>query len=134
MITIKNEKQMKKYYVKKVNTYMFEDDVEFLCNINVEANIIAWDINAKDILAWNVFADDITAKEICVRNINAWCINADNITADNIKAEEIIAHNIIYYAICVAYNNIECNSINGRRANAKHFVLDGELIVGGNKK
>ena len=34
-----------------------------------------------------------------------------------------------YYAVCVAYNNIECKSIKGRRKNSKHFVLDGKLEV-----
>ena len=109
MITIKNEKQMKKYYVKKANTYVFEDDVEFLCDVNVEANIKALNINAR-----NIYAYDIKAL-----NINAWNINANN---------------IIYFAVCFAYRNIKCNSIEGRFPNAKHFVLIGKLIIKGDEK
>ena len=103
MITIENKEEMEEYYVKEINTYVFEDDVEFSFNVEVKANITAGDINAFDINAWN---------------INAWNINA---------------YNINYWAVCVAYNNIECKSIKGRRKNSKHFVLDGELVVGGKK-
>ena len=108
MITIEDMEEMKEYYVEETNTYLFEDDVEFLFDVNVLSNIDAYNISAN--------------------NIDAWNINAVNIDALNINA-----NTISYYAVCVAYNNIHCNSIQGRRANSKHFVLDGELIVGGKK-
>ena len=101
MIFIRNKEEMKKYYVKQTNTYVFNDNVEFLFDVEVYANIKAYDIRA-----WNIKADNINAK-----NINALDIS--------------------YYAVCFAYKNIECNSIKGRRKNAKHFVLDGELVVKG---
>ena len=109
MITIKNEKQMKKYYEKKVNAYVFNDNVEFLCDVNVRANISA-------------------------RDINAYKIRARNIRARNIKADNITAYDISYYAVCCAENNIECNSIEAINPNSKHFVLKGELVVKGEKK
>ena len=46
----------------------------------------------------------------------------------DIKAN-INARNISYYAVCVAYKNIKCKSIKGKRGNHKHFVLDGKLEV-----
>lgn len=108
MITIEDMKEMKEYYVEETNTYLFEDDVEFLFDVNVLSNIDAYNISAN--------------------NIDAWNINAVNIDALNINA-----NTISYYAVCFANKSIHCNSIQGRRANAKHFVLDGELIVGGKK-
>lgn len=108
MITIENMEEMKEYYVEEKNTYVFDDDVDFLFDVNVLSHIEAFDIN--------------------VENIKAWNINACNINALNIDA-----NNISYYAVCFAYDSIRCNSIVGRRMNSKHFVLDGELVVGGNK-
>ena len=130
MVTITNKEQMQKYYVKDesevVGTYVFEDDVEFLCNIDVKANIYAYNIDARNIKAENIYAFDIGAWNIKTRNIEARNINAANIDALDIKANDIS-----YYAVCLAHNNIECNSIAGRRENSKHFVLDGKLVVRG---
>jgi hypothetical protein len=98
MITINSQKEMEKYYVKESNTYVFNDEVEFKCNIYVKSNI------------------------------NAYDINADNINAYNINAYNIDANDIIYYAVCFSYHNIKCKSIQGRRNNCKHFCLDGEII------
>lgn len=130
-------------------------------NINA-GNIIAHNINANDINALNVVADDInardidiisiTALDINVNDINALDINARDITARNIKARNISAEDIwgrdiyakditaqnikaddiSYYALCFAYNNIKCKTIEGRRNRHKHFVLDGELVIKNN--
>ena len=130
-------------------------------NINA-GNIIAHNINANDINALNVVADDInardidiisiTALDINVNDINALDINARDITARNIKARNISAEDIwgrdiyvkditaqnikaddiSYYALCVAYNNIKCKTITGRRNKHKHFVLYGESMIKNN--
>lgn len=104
MKTFNSIEEIQKYYNKNTNTYdFFEDfellDVEFNFNLEINANI-----TARNITAWNINA----------RNINAWEINAWDIS---------------YYAVCFAYNNIECVSIKGKRVNAKHFVLDGEITI-----
>ncbi len=104
--------EIKKYYNKNTNTYEFiEDDilldVAFDFDLEINGNIKAWNIDA-----WNIDAHSINAYDI-----NAWDINALNIKAGD----------IIYHAVCFAYQNIECFSIKGRRINAKHFVLDGEI-------
>ena len=142
--------EIQKYYDEKSNTYIFAEDgayinsVVFKFNLDVEANINAWnikamninvlDVTAGNIEAMNINADDIRAKNIEAFNIDAWNINADDINSRDICVENIIAWNInawhiSYYAICVAYQNIICRSIKGRRKNAKHFVLDGTLEV-----
>lgn len=132
--------EIKKYYDKKSNTYIFiEDDeiidvVVFNFDLDVEANIDArcidaMNINAVDIRAWDIDAWDIDARDIDACNIDAWDIYAWDIYACNIAAENIKAKNISYFAVCFASDNIKCNSIKGRRKNAKHFVLDGKVEV-----
>ena len=51
-------------------------------------------------------------------------IDAYNITARNIKAD-----NIEYYAFCIAYESLKCNSISGRRKNSIHKCLDQEIEI-----
>lgn len=142
--------EIQKYYDKNTNTYVFAENGEYIevvvfdFNLNVEANIEAYDIEALDINAWdikacNINADNIKAWNIEAINIDAWNINAYNIKADdiitgdisacNIEAGDISANNISYHAVCFAYDSIKCKSIKGRRKNSKHFVLDGELII-----
>ena len=104
------------------------DCVSGLWNIKA-GDIKAWNINAGNIKAWNIDAGNIKAWDIDARDIKAWDIKAWDIKAGDIKAWDIKAWNINYYAVCFAYNNIECNSISGRRENCKHFVLDGEIKI-----
>ena len=87
-------------------------------------NLNAWHINCLDINAWDIVASDINAGDIVAHDIYTLSVNANNINAINIKANDIS-----YYAICVAYNNIKCKSITGKRENHKHFVLDGVLEI-----
>ena len=150
-----NLKEIQKYYDKNTNTYVFVENEEYIevvvfdFNLNIEANIDAYDIEALDINAWNINACNINANNIKARNINAIdidacnikarninaididaCnINAGNISACNIEACNISANNISYHAVCFAYDSIKCKSIKGRRKNSKHFVLDGKLEV-----
>ena len=94
----------------------------------VKGNIKALDINAGNIDAGNINAGNIDAEDIKAWDINAGNINAWNINAWDIKAWDIKAGDISYFAVCFAYKNINCKSIEGRRKNSKHFVLDGKLI------
>ena len=116
MIILRNREEMEKYYVKEVNTYVFKDNVVFLFDVKIMSHIRAWNINAR-----NIISMDITANDIMACDIMAW----------NIKSRNINARVINYDEVCYAYYNIHCNSIKGRFQNAKHFVLDGELIVRG---
>lgn len=143
--------EIEKYYDKKLSTYIFYEDkdlidlVIFNFNLNVAANIIAKDIKALNVNAWNIDARHIEANNIdSVGNIDALNINVNDIKANDIKANDINANditardinswninarNIDYHAVCFAYNNIRCKSIEGRKENAKHFVLDGTLEI-----
>ena len=75
-----------------------------------------------------VFEENGSYIDLVVFNFN---LNIDaNIDAlDIIACGDINANDISYCAVCVAYENIKCKSIIGRRKNAKHFVLDGVLEI-----
>ena len=131
MKTFNSIEELKPYYNEKTNTYEFienglEMNVEFTFNLDVCSHILAKDIKAvMNIKALNINADDIKA---------AMNIKADDIDAKDINAGNIKAGDINYYAVCFAYKNIICTSIKGRRENAKHFVLDGEITIKPKKK
>ena len=117
--------EIKKYYDKDTNTYIFKEDddlidsVIFNFNLKVSANIVAGDI-----YALNIYANDIVA---C--NINTRDIRANDIYAWDIMANDINAKDISYFAVCYAYQNIICKSIKGRAPTTNHFVLYGKLEV-----
>lgn len=131
--------EIQKYYDKDKNAYIFKEDgkyidlVVFDFDLRIKADIYASNIKAHHIFALNIDAWDINAWDINAYNIEAWDIIAWNIKAINIKVENILksttinARFIRYHAICLAYSNIKCQSIKGRRDNAKYFVLDGEI-------
>ena len=131
MITIRNKEEMEEYYVRQVNTYVIEDDVEFLFDVDVDSNIKARNISAHNITAHNIYAYNIKAHNIEAVEINACKIEVHNINAFNIGTSDIIANDISYFVCCYALNNIECNSIKGKFTNSKHFVLEGRLVVKG---
>ena len=103
MITINNLEEMKKYYDEQLNTFVFDDDVEFNIDIDVESYINACNIKALDIKAYDIKALDINACNIKAQNIKAWNINAYDIDAWDINAHNINAWDIDYYAYCIAY-------------------------------
>jgi len=147
MITINNIEEMKKYYDEKTNTYIFDDDVEFIIDIKVRSSIDAYDIKAKNIDAWNIDALDIDAYDIKAKNIDAWNIKALDINACNIKARDINARdinardinaydinaydidawNIYYYYFCIAYYIFKCKSVKSSRDNSVCKCLDKEI-------
>ena len=151
----KNLKQMKKYYDKKTNTYIFKRGDVYIdlikidfdlsidsnidaCNIdaqdiealNIDAcNIDAYDIEANDIFATDINANDIGANDIDCNHICANDIIANDIDAKDISSHSIEANNIEYFAICYAYQDIVCNSIRGYIDNSKHFSLKGKVVI-----
>ena len=53
-----------------------------------------------------------------------------NITAFDIDAHgNIKAKNIEYYAFCIAYKSLKCESIAGARKNSFHKCLDQEIEI-----
>ena len=132
--------EIQKYYDKETNTYIFKEDGKdidlaiFNFDLRINAHIKAYDIKACDIKAFNIQANginawDITAWDINAGDIDAFNINAVDINADDIKATQIYARDINYHAVCVAYHDIICHSIEAKREYHKHFVLDGEIKV-----
>ena len=152
MKVIKSNEEAKK--LVKDGVLRIDDDVRFECNIYIEAdiharnidarnidavdiharNIDAGNIHAGDIDAGNIDAVDIHAGSIHAGDIDAGSIHAGDIDAGNIDAVDIDAVDISYYAVCFAYHNIKCTSIEGRRENSKHFALDGEVTIKPKKK
>ena len=120
-----NKKEIRKYFDKITNTYIFKEKGEY---IDLVVFNFCLDIKA-DIDCWNIYAMNIKAWGIRANNISAWNIDARNINALDIKALSIIANDISYWAVCYACNKIKCRHIKGRRHNAKHFVLDDTLEV-----
>ena len=107
-----------------------DDDLEIAFDgFEIEADIRCKNIYSKD-YPRNIAAWDINTCGIIVDNINVCDINALNINAKgDINALNINARDIEYYAICCAYGNINCTSIQGLRENARHFCLDGEITI-----
>ena len=104
---------------------------DLICNfdIDVDADINAWEIDAGDIEAWNINAWNINAGDIRAGDIRAWNINARDINAWNIEVWNINAKDIVFFAICSAFESLKCRSIKGRIPNAKYFCLDSEVII-----
>lgn len=141
--------EMEPYYNEEINTYLFNDDVKFICDIVVDSGIDACNINARNIKACNIDARDIKAENIKAWDIKAWDINASyiksyfinacdinagninawDINARDINAIDINANNISFYAVCFAYKTFVCNSIEGRRENSKYFCLDSDVVI-----
>ena len=127
--------EIQKYYDEKSNTYIFKENGDYIdlivfnFDLDIDANIDAWCIDALNVSAANIKAYDIDTRDLHALNIDAWDVYAWDIEACNIAAENIKARNISYFAVCFAYDNIKCKSIKGSRENSKHFVLDGKLVI-----
>lgn len=132
--------EIRKYYDKETNTYIFKEDdkyidlIKFNFDLIVFSNIKALDINARkidayDVDVWDINAWDINADILKCSNINAWDIKANFIYAENINALSIYSIDIFYYGVCFAYKAIKCKLIKGQRENSKHFVLDRNIEI-----
>ena len=110
----------------KTNTIVLDEDLEITFNCEIPCNIkVFGDIDAYNIKVYgNIDAHNIIAGNIDARNIDAHNINAGNIKAYNIKSR-----NIEYYALCIAYESLKCESISGTRENSLHKCLDQEIEI-----
>lgn len=119
-ITIKSNQEAEKLI--KNGILAINDDLEIAFDgFSIEADIKCHNIYSKD------GRRGIDARNISAGDITAWDINARDIDAGDITAGNINARNISYFAVCFAYENIVCKSIEGGRENAKHFCLDGKI-------
>jgi len=103
----------------KSDTIVLNEHLEITFDCKIPCNIKAYNIKAYNIQAYNIDAHNIDA-----HNIKAWNINANNIKAHNIKSR-----NIEYYALCIAYESLKCESISGRRKNSFHKCLDQKIEI-----
>jgi len=89
-------------------------------NLIVKGNLDCWNLNC-----WNLNCCDLDCYDLDCMNLNCCDLDCGDLNCMNLDCKE----NVSYYAVCFAYNNIKCKSIEGRRDNSKHFVLDGEIII-----
>ena len=99
--------EIEKYYVKELNTYMFEENgrylnVVFMFDLKVNANIFANNIKAKD----------ITCLELSTVDIDAYDVKANRLIACNIEALTVDVRDKIVYSgeINIKYS-INCGKL-----------------------
>ena len=106
MRVIKDNEELKSLIVD--GKIVIEESIICGFDINVEANIYAWNIDANNINARNIDAIDIKALDINARNISAIDIIARNIKALDINASNIKADDIK----AISINAVETNASN----------------------
>ena len=156
-----NLQEIKKYYNRKTNTYIFKENGKFIDEIiinfdlNIESNIEAHNVRGTSITAKNIHALNITAWEIKAYDIESRCIDVGVIQARDIytstieamdiyardinatfgiDAINIYARDIVYMATCSAYEDFKCNSIKCGHQFPLHYSLYGKLEVTKNGK
>lgn len=128
MIVFNNLEEMKPYYLESINSYVINDEIKLNFDFNEPSHLRAWKIKAKNIKCWDIHTDFIKADG----NIDTADINAVSICAENINAHNIIAtmglqaKHISYYAVCIAYCFLICESIESKRDKKSRF--DGNFI------
>jgi hypothetical protein len=95
-----------------------DDDVKIECDVNIRASIICQNLNC-----WDLNCEDLDCGDLNCQNLNCWDLNCQNLDCGDLD----------YYAIAVAYYKSKCESVKGRRSNSKHFCLDSEVIITGDK-
>ena len=102
-----NIEEIKKYYVPEINTYMFEENgvylnVAFLFDLEVDSNIFAN----------NILAKDITCLELSTIHLDASNIKATKLIADNIKAITAnVTDRIVYSGEINIHYSINCGKL-----------------------
>lgn len=130
-----NINELEKYYDEKTNTYVFKEDEDYIelvifnFDLNIQANIYAWDIEANDINAKDIIGNDIKAHDIKAHDIKAHDIHANKIIANDIYACNIDSLYIkSRYINAVDINggdivtgNIDAGNICAENIKAKHI-------------
>ena len=102
-----NLEEIKKYYIPEINTYMFEENgvylnVAFMFDLEVDANIFANNIKAKD----------ITCLELSTVNLDVYDIKASRLIVNNIEALTVNVRDKLVYSgeINIKYS-INCGKL-----------------------
>ena len=85
-------------------------DVTFESSVTIDADIMVWNLTAKDLNVRNIDAENITAGIILAGNILTGNINAGSIAALDIVASDITAYDIT--ARDIVAGNIDAADIN----------------------
>lgn len=125
MIVINNQEEMQKYYDEERNTYKFNSNVKFNCDIDVKANIFAQNIKANNIKAYDITALDIKSGDITARALRV----CGDIKSGDIIADSIIASEISFYSLCYCFITFICLRIKGRSEYSKYFCLGGDVVI-----
>ena len=99
-----------------------KDDIKFTFNLEMNIDIVAYNIHSKNIDVNNIDAINIYVNDIKAYNINCNDIKANNINCNDIKAININANNITYYGICIAYKTFKYKSIKSIIKEMKNLI------------
>ena len=131
-----NLEEIKKYYDKETNTYVFKENGEYIdlvvfnFDLDVKANIDAMDIKARNINVLDIDSTDIKAYGIVANNIYACNITTNDITACNIDADNICARNI--EAVNIEAHDIDANNIDTYDIKAKDISYYTDCVIHNN--
>ena len=122
--------EIQKYYNEESNTYVFREDNKYIelvvlnFNLEVNANIKAYDIHARNINARDIEVGNIKAWGIKANNIDAYDLDCcDDIIVKNINACDINAHDIEAVDI-KTYEDIKAWDIHAHNITAKNIIAD----------
>ena len=152
MIIIKNSKELAELVDKNKDLFLQGDNVRiefkpskkelrdvccrnlFLINDNERfdfngRNFDGWDFkgrdfnggdfNGRDFDGSDFYGSDFDGQDFYGLNFNGWNFNGESFNGEHIS----------YYVWFIAYGDIKCRSIKGRRKNSFHKSLDGKLII-----
>jgi len=99
---------------------ILEKDTEYNESLTVEGNILGKDVNRYNLKVCG---------DLDCLNLNCWNLDCRNLNCGDLDCWNLKAKKVLYYAVAFAYNNMEVESIKGRRENCKHFCLDGQITI-----
>ena len=133
MITIKNSKELAKYTDENKDLFLKGEDVRIEFSPSRE--------ELRDVYCGNLFMMDDDGEKFDFngrnfnggnfdgRNFNGLNFSGLNFNGENFNGWDFNGRHISYYGWFIAYRDIKCESIKGRRENSFHKCLDGKLII-----
>ena len=94
-------------------------------------NFDGWDFNGRNFKGWDFNGVDFHGRNFNGRDFNGWDFNGVDFNGGNFTGRNFDGRHISYYGWFIAYGDIKCESIKGRRKNSFHKCLDGNLIIKG---
>jgi hypothetical protein len=104
------------------------DNVKIECNISINAIIICRNLNCRNLNCW-----DFNCRNLNCWNLNCMDLNCKDLDCRDLNCENLNCRNLSYYAVAFAYESFKCKSVKGRRNNSKHFCLDSEVKIKGDR-